>query len=301
MQCNDNITYGEEIVIDQIVEYRPSKDGLWNGAYKIPWNDKAFSRRMLKMHLSQDHDMASRRDEVIEKQVHWIQHILLKDKPAKILDIGCGPGLYVNKFEKLGHTCLGIDFSPASIEYAQKTCQNTSFVLGDVREVDYGTGFDLVMFLFGEINVFSPEECRKLLSKAYNALNPGGILLLEVHCFDAVRKMGEAPKSWFRSGVEQTNHWFDSVMEDGLFSEKPHIALVENNWLEDKKIALTNFWILEDLKDVAHYVSTTQAYTDDEYLQIMQNSGFANIINNQNFGEPLTDENNTFQLLTGVK
>jgi hypothetical protein len=34
---------------------------LWNGDYKIPWHDPAFSRRMLAEHLAQSHDLASRR------------------------------------------------------------------------------------------------------------------------------------------------------------------------------------------------------------------------------------------------
>ena len=30
----------------------------WHGAYKIPWEDPDFSKRMLAEHLAQDHDMA---------------------------------------------------------------------------------------------------------------------------------------------------------------------------------------------------------------------------------------------------
>ena len=290
-------------MINKILEYRPSKEGLWDGSYKVPWNEKEFSQRMLKMHLSQDHDMASRREEVIEKQVQWIQNTVLKDKQAKILDIGCAPGLYINKLARVGHSCTGIDFSPASIEDAQKTCEGSSFVLGDIREIDYGKDFDLAMLLFGEINVFSPEECRKILEKAYNSLKPDGTLILEVHCFDTVRKMGEAPKSWFRSGGTKvgSKHWFDSVMDDGLFSGNPHIALVENNWLDDEKVALSNFWILEDHKDIAHYVSTIQAYTDDEYKQLLKVAGFTNIEDHKNFGKPMTEENNSYQVLTATK
>jgi hypothetical protein len=33
-------------------------DNIWHGAYKIPWDEPEFSRRMLVEHLSQDHDLA---------------------------------------------------------------------------------------------------------------------------------------------------------------------------------------------------------------------------------------------------
>ena len=44
----------------------------WSEGDKIPWNDPDFSERMLREHLSQDHDLASRRLEVIEAHVAWI-------------------------------------------------------------------------------------------------------------------------------------------------------------------------------------------------------------------------------------
>ena len=44
----------------------------WEEGDNIPWHDPAFSERMLEEHLTQDHDAASRRVEVIEEQAHWI-------------------------------------------------------------------------------------------------------------------------------------------------------------------------------------------------------------------------------------
>lgn len=56
---------------------------------KIPWDEPAFSQRMLANHLSQDHDWASRRQGIIEQQVEWIASQL--SPGAHILDLGCGP------------------------------------------------------------------------------------------------------------------------------------------------------------------------------------------------------------------
>src|SRR5512133_455015 len=89
----------------------------WAEGDNIPWNEPEFSRRMLAEHLTQDHDAASRRFEKIDRHVAWIHHTVLRQKPARLLDICCGPGLYANRLARLGHTCVGIDYSPASIEY----------------------------------------------------------------------------------------------------------------------------------------------------------------------------------------
>ncbi len=99
---------------------RPRTPEPWAEGEKIPWSDPGFSQRMLNEHLSQAHDAASRRFEIIDQQVEWIHHQVLKGKPGRVLDLGCGPGLYTSRLAKLGHACTGIDFSPASIAYARQ-------------------------------------------------------------------------------------------------------------------------------------------------------------------------------------
>ena len=99
--------------------YRNPVPEPWSEGEKIPWNDPAFSQRMLEEHLSQAHDLASRRFEKIDQHVRWIHDYLL-DGPTRILDLGCGPGFYTNRLVKLGHSAVGIDYSPASIAYARQ-------------------------------------------------------------------------------------------------------------------------------------------------------------------------------------
>ncbi len=45
----------------------------WAEGEKIPWDEPGFSARMLKEHLSQAHNAASRRFEIVDLQVAWIQ------------------------------------------------------------------------------------------------------------------------------------------------------------------------------------------------------------------------------------
>lgn len=124
--------------------HRQSNPQPWSEGEKIPWNDPAFSKRMLKEHLSQAHDAASRRSETIDAQVDWIHQVVLKGRPSRILDLGCGPGLYTSRLADLGHSCTGIDFSPASIAYAkeQATARNLHclYTEADIRSAEYGSG-----------------------------------------------------------------------------------------------------------------------------------------------------------------
>ena len=208
----------------------------WAEGDKIPWNDPDFSRRMLDEHLSQAHDAASRRFEAVDRHVRWIHDRVLGGKPARILDLGCGPGLYTSRLAKLGHCCVGIDFSPASIAYAQEQAEQAgldcTYIHQDIRTADYGEGYDLVMSIYGEFNVFRPAEARGILENARRALVPNGLLLFEPHTFEVVAKLGQQPPSWHTA-------------ESGLFSEDPHLYLQESHWDAEGNVAIQRYYIVD--------------------------------------------------------
>jgi SAM-dependent methyltransferase len=243
----------------------PQRTDIWGEQYKIPWNDPEFSRRMLREHLSQDHDLASRRFEWIGKQVTWIHQDLLQGRPSRVLDLGCGPGFYSHRLTKLGHRCLGIDFGPASIGYAEKHNPDTSrcdFVLGDLRSSDFGGPYDLAMMLYGELNVFAPEEAVSILRKAHSSLAPGGLLIAEVQTPSAVERLGRTEASEYRCA-------------SGLFSDQPHRCQTENKWLDDQQVGVQVFTVTEtDTGEPHTYRSTTKAWSDSELQALFAQAGF---------------------------
>jgi len=241
------------------------KNNIWCGAYKIPWDDPDFSRRMLNEHLSQDHDMASRRNEWIDRQVAWIHEYLLRTKPSRILDLGCGPGFYSRRLAKLGHDCRGIDFGPASIEYALRHSHDEfacDFILGDIRQIEFGGPNDLVMLLFGEANVFSPVEIRHILQKTHDNCQPGGQLIVEASTPAGVKTIGTAEASEYEC-------------KSGLFSDRPHRCRTENQWLPNEQVAIQTFTITEkDSGQTRNYRNTTKAWSDNELVNLLLETGF---------------------------
>lgn len=238
----------------------------WAEGEKIPWNDPEFSRRMLAEHLSQAHDHASRRSETIGRHVRWIHDGVLGGQPARILDLGCGPGLYTAALATLGHECVGIDFAPAAIAHAAATAAaaglRCQYRLGDIRATEYGGGFDLALLIFGEFNVFRMADAELILRKARHALVDGGLLLLEVHTLSAVRALGTAPPAW-RSA------------ERGLFSDRPHLRLRECFWDEERRTATERYYVIDaETAEVARYAQSIRAYTDEEYCLLLHDAGF---------------------------
>ena len=241
----------------------------WSEGEKIPWHEPNFSRRMLAEHLSQAHDAASRRAERIDAHVRWVHHELLAERPTRILDLGCGPGLYSSRLARLGHECVGIDFGPASIAYAADRAAEEglacTYHLEDLRRADFSTGFGLAMQIYGELNVFRPQEAATILRKAHNALDPGGTLLLEPHRFDAVEQMGRAGPKWHAA-------------ESGLFADRPHLCLEESAWDAATCTATTRYVVVDAATaGVTRHAATTQAYTDGEYRALLAERGFEEV------------------------
>lgn len=235
----------------------------------LPWNDPGFSRRILREHLSQRYDAASRRTPLIKKHVQWIHHFVLSDQPSKILDLGCGPGLYSSRLAEEGHECVGIDFSPAAIEYAmQKAAQNKLsclYRLDDIRTATYGTEFDLVMLVFSEFNTFTPDDAKSILIKSYQSLKPGGRILLEVPSFDAVEQIGNQPSVWYTE-------------KKGIFSDEPYLCLTESFWNGEAAVAIERYFIIQQSNgEVNLFVNSTQAYEESQFEQLLKTAGFKNI------------------------
>lgn len=238
----------------------------WVEDHKIPWGEPEFSRRALREHLSQDHDAASRRMSLIKKHVDWIHNEVLDGKPARILDLACGPGLYTTLLAMLGHASVGIDISPASIEYAVKHApENCTYSLGDIRNADFDSGFDLVMLIFGGFNLFKVEDAKQILEKAKAALNPGGKLLLEVNKFDAVYDTGNYPANWYSA-------------ENDLFADEPHLCLSDSYWNDELSVAIERYFIVNPVTGgVTRYTDCMQAYEDDAYQNLLKDAGFNSI------------------------
>jgi len=100
-------------------------------------------------------------------------------KPASeelILDLGCGVGIFTVRLAKANCKVLGIDITPASIEYAKKiySADNISYEVGSAYElplednsVNYVTGNAV-------LHHFDLEEA---LPEIFRVLTPGGKLI----------------------------------------------------------------------------------------------------------------------------
>ncbi len=245
----------------QLLE-RPTPQ-MWSGS-GLPWSDPEFSARMLREHLSQEHDLASRRTHLMDAYAAWIHDTVLGSRAGRILDLGCGPGLLTERLARFGHHCEGIDFAPAALEYARTIAAehrlDCTYRLENVIDADFGSDRDLVSFIFGDLDTMPEADAARVLRRAFESLAPSGRMLLEVHTPAAVEGVGTGPASW-------------SVQEHGLFSDHPHLLLSDAAWYPERGAASRFTVVHLATGDLDEHVVTTRALGDPGYDALIESVG----------------------------
>ena len=117
----------------------------------------------------------------------WLQAAMAERPPRRVLDIGCGTGVYsaaVLSAVPEAHV-TGIDLAPAAIDLARSRLSEAGFAgrfdveVGDARtwRPPAGDGFDAVL-LVNNLYYFDPAERRALLADLGQRLSPGGELIV---------------------------------------------------------------------------------------------------------------------------
>jgi SAM-dependent methyltransferase len=215
---------------------RPEKPTAWENGGNLPWNDPAFSERMLREHLDESHSAASRTTPERALQLPWLWSRLNLHPGSRVLDLTCGPGLYAVALAARGSTVTGVDFSPASLRHAraqavqQGVAASCTFIEHDVRTAPIEAGvYDAVLLLYGQLAVFTREEAAALLRLAAHSLRPGGRICIELLDQEKVDK-------------QHSTWWFTD--DTGLWGDAPFLHLGERFWDEAQAMSLERFYTI---------------------------------------------------------
>ena len=227
------------------------------------WNDEHISKQMLKAHLDPDYEGASRKRGFIDKSVEWIAAAMPVCKYGKMLDVGCGPGLYAERFCRLGYNVTGIDFSRRSIEYARKNAQKhglaITYLYQDYLQMDIDAVFDFAVFIYCDYGALSDVNRTLVLNNIYRALKPQGKLLLDV--FSKVKY----------DAFEETAKWAFHP-DGGFWSNAPYLSLERGAKYPDY-ITLEQSIILSEKSADNYYIWNT-CFTAENLKKEAERAGF---------------------------
>jgi SAM-dependent methyltransferase len=154
------------------------------------WTDPHISEQMLRFHLDGSVAVASERTEWIDAAAAWMTATFRLGAGSRVLDLGCGPGLYAERLARTGAAVTGVDFSARSIAYAREAAGRAGLPI-DYVEADYLTWqpkgrFDLILLIMRDYCAMAPAQRLGLLRRVESWLEPGGAFVFDVDSMAAL-------------------------------------------------------------------------------------------------------------------
>jgi SAM-dependent methyltransferase len=248
--------------LDEILRYS-TKPALFQPGEPRFWDDPHISKSMLEAHLNPSHDLASRRPETIDKEVKNLISSGILKKGDKILDLGCGPGLYASRFASYGIKVTGIDISQRSLAYARKFARENGLEIKcrllNFFDIDYIAEFDAVVQTHGELGTFSNDKRDLLLKIIHRSLKPNGFLVFDVT--QPVKNIKETPQ----------NGWY--VANGGFWRPGKHLVLEQSFDYPQNDVRVDQYIVVEH-NNVAVYRTWLHDYTSTSIKPVLEKAGF---------------------------
>lgn len=247
-------------MFNKLKEYAVKPEPYASSTHKF-WDDEYISSQMLPFHLDPDCEPASRKHSFIDQSAAWIASLL--PAQAKLLDLGCGPGLYTQRFARAGMDVTGIDLSARSLQYATQSAlkeeMSVRYLQMNNLDLDYHGQFDAITLIYCDYAVFSKENRQTLLVKIKEALKPGGLFIMDVFTEKNPRAKEEKTSWTFKPS-------------GGFWSPDPHICLDAFYTYPENVFCSQTLVITED--DVRCYNIWDTVFSADSITKEAMGAGF---------------------------
>ena len=226
------------------IEKLSVRPGLFETEGERFWTDPYISKHVLNAHLDPDIDDASRNHETVRASARWIVETTGGTPGLRLLDLGCGPGLYCREFSRRDCRVTGIDHSDVSISYAKAQGftkgHEIEYRCMSFLDISYEGRFDVVTLIYGEFCVLSNADRNLLMEKIRRALRPGGFFVFDVFTESYIRE------------EFQGNDWFTQA-RDGFWHRGPHLTLLQTHTYEFQHTYLKRYIVVPSMGRIRSY------------------------------------------------
>ena len=227
------------------------------------WTDEHTSKQMLALHLDGAIDVSSRHTAFIDDSARWMTERFELSAQSRVIDFGCGPGLYTSRLARTGAEVCGIDFSPRSIGHARESATreglSVSYVEADYLEYRPEGTFDLIIMIMCDFCALSPAQRAAMLAKFAGLLSDRGRVVLDVYSLRAF-----ADK---REGVTCEENQLN-----GFWSTEPYFGCLSSIKYDDEKVSLDKYTIVERHRQRENY-NWLQYFTPDSLGEEARGAG----------------------------
>lgn len=249
--------------MEKLLEIAKNPEPFEEGTQEI-WLDPDLADFVLKAHFDENIPGGSRESRFIDETIDFINKIAPVEKYKKVIDLGCGPGLYSQYLAMKGYDVVGIDFNKTSIEYAINEARKKDLSIDyrneDMMHIEFENEFDLALLIYQIYGVFSPENRKKILSKVHRSLKTGGFVLLDVLSETSYEKF-------------QQNLMWGLSRKDNPLSDRKHLTLYASLKYPDNVTLAKNVLVFGDGK-IINYNYWNQHYTVESLEKEVNDAGF---------------------------
>lgn len=208
------------------------KPTLYEKGNAMMWTHPHIQPYLLEAHLNPKINAASRTIDQIEKTVCWMKSLFPKGKTLDVLDLGCGPGLYIEHFYHPNQNVIGIDFNVCSLEYAKNHTKGVTYIQKNYLELDLNQTFDLIYMIYCDFGVLTLREQHQLLSIVEKHLKPDGLFVMDGY------------NHHFKKHIKEERTW--DLELSGFWSDKPYLVLNETFIYPEENAFLEQHIVFED-------------------------------------------------------
>lgn len=224
------------------------------------WTRPHLAAQMLSFHLNQETELASRPIAQIEPIVDWID-CKLQLSGKRLCDLGCGPGLYAERFAGKGSTVVGVDFSKMALNYAKSQNNGeTSYIHADYLADDLPHGFDVITLIYTDLCALSPTQRYILLHRMKSMLKPQGHIVIDV-----------AGTGGFADKQENTT--IDDQLMGGFWAPGNYVGIQKTFLYPEISLSLDRFLIIEP-DSTWQIFNWFQHFTPDQIEAELAEAGF---------------------------
>ena len=232
--------------------------------YTEIWTDEHISKGMLDAHLDPVWDAATRNHAFVHDAAKWIGTVAPSDKYPRLLDLGCGPGIYAELLHGQGYIVTGMDISGRSLDYARNSAKDKGlpieYLLQDYSTLDIQAQYDIITLIYFDFGVFPSEKRSILLHRIHAALKPGGLLIFDVNT-PAYLANSKESKSW------------SYEREGAFFCSRSHLLLTSTYLYEEKHTKCDRYFIITE-RGVKSINCWEHTFTKDEIILDLCKAGF---------------------------
>jgi SAM-dependent methyltransferase len=228
------------------------------------WKDPYISQQMLEAHLDPLRDAASRRHETIDASSKWLVEHLGLAPGSRVLDLGCGPGLYCTRFHRYGLKVTGLDYSPRSIEYAKQYAQEhglaIEYLCRDYLTMEYNEQFDAAFLIYCDLGALSNLDRDNLLVRVQRALKPGGLFAFDVWTHD-------------HHTIREASSW--EFKDKGFWSPEPYLCLHRKSFYPEDDTFVDQYVVTKEDLSVNVYRVWDHVYSAQTIALVLTACGFS--------------------------